>query len=1429
VHDPGSGFAWLDDGGAMGALTRAFDWRSTPLGAPETWSPTLRTMVRFLLANRFPQVLWWGSQYIQFYNDAYRDIPGTKHPKALGQPAAECWAEIWPIIGPLIDTPFSGGPATWDEDICLELDRHGFLEETHFTIAYSPVPDDTAPGGIGGVLATVHEITGKVIGERRIGTLRDLGAHVGHAKDADEACAIVTGVLAEHPRDVPFAMLYLIDRAAGLARLAGATAGLHGAIAPACLDLQHAGARSAWPFAEALATDGLVVVEGIQERFPGEVPAGPWSDAPTQAVVVPIPSTTPRRPAGVMVAGISARLRMDEHYRDFFELLRTQVATAIASARAYEEARQQAEALAEIDRAKTAFFSNVSHEFRTPLTLLIGPLEDGLADRSDPLPAAHRTRHTIAHRNALRLLRLVNTLLDFSRLEAGRVEAVFEPTDLAELTSDLVSNFRSACERAGIRLVVDCAPLSHLVHVDRDMWEKIVLNFLSNALKFTLDGEIAVTLRASDHYAELSVRDTGTGIAPDDLPRVFERFYRVRGARGRTHEGTGIGLALVQELVQLHGGTVRVESTFGKGSTFSAAIPFGTAHLPAARIGSSRTLASTAAGARPYVEEALQWLPTGEIAKRGEDAPPGDGSAVPASAPAIPGRPPSHVLVVDDNADMRRYVAHLLSRRSRVTTVPDGEAAWEAIQRERPDLILSDVMMPRLDGVGLLERVRSHEATANIPVLLLSARAGEESRVEGLAHGADDYVVKPFSARELIARVDAHLLMAGARRDADAALRASEERLRIATSVARVGSFDWNLQTGASIWTPELEAMHGLSPGSFGRTHPSWATLVHPDDRAGALALVDRAVATGEPVEGEWRVVWPDGQVRWVGGRCQCLYDAGGRPLRLIGANFDITARKAAEARQAFVLQLNDALRVLDDPVAIQTTAARLLGAHLGVNRCLYFEIDGPDAVVRGAYCRGVEPFPARVPYDVSGAALAERYRRGEAVAVDDVATDPRLRPEERERALRAQVGAFAGVFPMKGGRLVAAFSVHSVTPRHWSAADTALIHDVASRTWDAVERAQAEARLREANARKDEFLAMLAHELRNPLAPIRTGLELIRLGGDAPETVARVRQMLERQVGHMVRLIDDLLDVSRITSGKIRLQREPAPLAELIQSALDANQSAMHAKALDVRVDQPAAPCMVDGDPTRLVQVLSNLLHNAAKFTPRSGWVRISVTPSASEREVAVAVRDSGVGIPADLLPHVFELFTQGHQASSEPGLGIGLALAHRLVQLHGGRIEARSEGVDQGSEFVVHLPLADEAAAAPGREALVPAAQGARRVLVVDDNRDAADALALLLETLGAETRVAYSGDGALAALDQYDAELVLLDLAMPGLDGFETCRRMRGRDGGRAVIVALTGYGRDRDKDDAERAGFDAHLTKPVDARALSAVLEHVAGVR
>jgi signal transduction histidine kinase len=594
---PAASTDWLAGGGEMARLVRELDWAQTPLGPANTWSPALRMIVGLMVANRVPLLLWWGPDYISIYNDAYRPVLGTKHPWALGKPFRECWPEIRHILEPLIDAPFNGGPATWMDDILLEINRHGFFEETHFTIAYSPVPDDTAPRGIGGVLAMAHEITEKIIGERRVEALRDLGARTGEAKTAEMACAIAAGTLANYARDVPFALFYLIDPDGKRARLAGATGvGMGEAasqlasqpvsqlVSQLVVDLNEGPEQvSAWPLAAAVRDEAMVTIDNLAARF-AEVPSGPWSDPPHTAVIVPIRSNKAHELAGIMVAGLSPRLRFDHQYRSFLELAAAQVASAVATARAYEEERKRAEALAEIDRAKTLFFSNVSHEFRTPLTLMLGPLEElkgELGQTGSSASASQYQQIDLAHRNGLRLLKLVNTLLDFSRIEAGRVQAVYDATDLASATVEHASVFRSAIEKAGLRLVVDCTPLSEAAYVDREMWEKIVLNLLSNAFKFTFEGEIEVKLRQSDEQFILTVRDTGTGIPAHELPKLFERFHRVAGAQGRTHEGSGIGLALVQELVKLHGGTVSVESEHGKGSMFAVAFPRGRSHLPA--------------------------------------------------------------------------------------------------------------------------------------------------------------------------------------------------------------------------------------------------------------------------------------------------------------------------------------------------------------------------------------------------------------------------------------------------------------------------------------------------------------------------------------------------------------------------------------------------------------------------------------------------------------------------------------------------------------------------------------------------------------------------------------------------------------------------------------------------------------------------------
>ena len=786
-------------GGEMGTLMRSLDWSRTPLGPVETWPQSLRMMVRFLLANRFPLLLWWGPEYASIYNDAYRPILGRKHPASLGQPVREVWHEIWHVLQPLIDTPFNGGPSTWMEDIPLEINRHGFVEETHFTIAYSPVPDEAAPRGIGGVLATVHEITEKVVGERRTSTLRDLGARSAEGKTAEEACAIAAQILSTHAHDVPFALLYLTEGDGTRARLAGAAGvALGEPISPYVVALTDGpspagdtGLRDA--LTAAIRTGAAQTLDDLGSRFE-RVPAGPWSDPPRAAAVLPIPSNRPNHFAGALVAGLSSRLAFDARYRTFLDLMTAQVATAIANARAYEEERQRAEALAELDRAKTAFFANVSHEFRTPLTLLLGPLEETLRRKEDIAPAV-RDDLTAAHRNALRLLRLVNTLLDFSRIEAGRVEAVFEPTPLASHTAELVSTFRSATDRAGLGLEIIVEDLPEPVWVDRAMWEKIVLNLVSNAFKHTFEGTITATLRTEGGNAVLEVRDTGVGISDDQLPRLFERFHRVPNALSRTHEGTGIGLALVRELVRIHGGQIDVTSREGAGTTFSVRIPLGTSHLPREQLvtsGATPGRASTALGAAAWVEEALRWLPSvaPEPAAAEEMTVPSSKLEFLTGNTAQPDAATSRILLVDDNADLRDYVARLLrSQGWTVDAVTDGLTALETARTRVPDLVLTDVMMPGLDGFALLRELRSDPRTANVPVVVLTARAGEESRVEGATSGADDYLVKPFLAQELVARVGVHLRLGRQRHEAELALRRRTAQFETLLNEAPLGVY----------------------------------------------------------------------------------------------------------------------------------------------------------------------------------------------------------------------------------------------------------------------------------------------------------------------------------------------------------------------------------------------------------------------------------------------------------------------------------------------------------------------------------------------------------------------------------------------------------------------------------------------------------------
>ena len=1261
---------------------RAFDWSQTPLGPVGGWPQSLRSAISICTGSRFPIAIYWGRELTLLYNDAWRPIAGDKHPWALGRGAAEVWPEIWEAIAPRFQQVLDTGESIYLEDGLLLMHRHGYTEECYFNYSFSAILGEG--GAVEGIFNAVVETTLRVISERRTALLRELGERIGGLRSVDDACVATARLMADDGRDAPFCLIYLVDeerQAARLVAAAGVEAG--DPAAPAEIPFDRAGAAP-WPLGDLLATRDVHVVTGLRAKGV-TLPGRPWPEAVDAALIAGCAAGSDGHPLAFLVAGASPRRAVDDEYRQFVARAAGHLALALSAAQAYDLERRRADALAEIDRAKTAFFSNVSHEFRTPLTLLLGPTEEALAS---PGRALSGDSLDTVYRNGLRLLKLVNALLDFSRLEAGRMAAAFEPTDLAQLTADLASSFRSAFQRAGLQFHVHAAPLSGPVFVDRAMWETILFNLLSNALKFTFEGRVSVELTEADGQARLAVRDSGIGIARADLPRLFERFHRIEGARARTHEGSGIGLALTNDLVRLHGGTCTVDSAPGEGTTVTVAMRLGAAHLPAERVGPPRS-EGAGSSAKAFVVEALRWLPNGE----------GEGDARAPLAFAMNGTAdamladdlttaPGRVLVVDDNADMRAYLTRLLQRRWTVEAVSDGAAALTAARQQPPDLVLSDVMMPHHDGFALLRALRADPETAWIPVVLLSARAGEEARIQGMQAGADDYLVKPFSSRELVARVNAQMRLARAARERQELL-ARERDARQEADLQKQHLYSLFMQAPLAIVVlrgPEhvIELANPFVCGIWGRRHrdvinrPLFEAL--PELRSQVWkGLADQVYASGQAQSGSETA-----------------------------AQFRRRGDGALDTRY-----LNFAYTPLRNP---------------------HGEVDGLLVIAS----------------DVTDQVVARREISG-------------LR-EAAEAANRA----------------------------------------------------------------KDEFLAMLGHELRNPLAPILTALQLLKLRGvDAAE---RERGIIERQVKHLVSLVDDLLDVSRITRGKIELRRATVETADVVARAIEMSSPLLEQQRHDLRVDVPRTGLTVHADAGRLAQVVANLLTNAAKYTEPGGT--ISVIGRAEGEEVVLVVRDTGIGIDPEMLPRIFDLFAQERQTleRSQGGLGLGLAIVRSLVAMHGGSVFARSEGKGHGAEFTIRLGRIAAGAADTrpegGETARAIPVPTRSRVLIVDDNHDGALLLADMLSTFGYVTRVVHDGPSALREAEDFLPHIAVLDIGLPVMDGYELASRFREHPQlAQMRLVAVTGYGQEQDQRLSARAGFLAHLVKPVDIDQLRAVLQAI----
>jgi len=732
---------FLIGGGELGQRIRDYDWSTTSLGPVESWPRSLRTCVQIMLTSRQPIWIGWGKELIKLYNDPYKAIVGGKHPWALGKPASVVWKDIWKDIDPMLQQVMYENEGTYVEAQLLIMERNGYPEETYYTFSYTPIAGDS--GSTEGMICFNTDDTDRIISERQLKTLTQLGKALTGSQSSSEVFQRAVNTIKQNPYDFPFALLYELknDETAHLNSTTFETAVQQ---IPLSVSLQSAD-EMAVLFASASKQRMHQVMKDIQLKM-GAMPSGVWQIPPGKAVILPISTGGQKESYGFLVVGLNPFRLLDEKYLSFFELIADQISTSLRNVFALEEERKRLEALAEIDRAKTTFFSNISHEFRTPLTLLLGPMEDLINNRE--LSKAVREKADVAFRNAQRMQKLVTLLLDFSRIEAGKMEAQFSPVDIVSVTRDLASNFRSAIEKAGMQLQIKAERIDRPVYIDVDMWEKIILNLLSNAFKYSDSGLIEVFISKSNATVEVAIKDSGIGIPASEIDKIFERFHRVQNGGGRSQEGTGIGLAMVKELVKLHGGTITVKSKLGEGSVFTIALPLNNKMSENGTVYSlkERNSISTA-----YVEEALQWIPDAVI-----DESKGQKSDL--------DKKKYTVLLADDNADLRRYVKRLLESDYRVIAVEDGEQAFTKAIEHIPDLILSDIMMPNLDGFELLKKLKNNLSTRNIPLIFLSARAGEEARVEGINAGADDYLTKPFSSKELLARVSNHIAISTARR-----------------------------------------------------------------------------------------------------------------------------------------------------------------------------------------------------------------------------------------------------------------------------------------------------------------------------------------------------------------------------------------------------------------------------------------------------------------------------------------------------------------------------------------------------------------------------------------------------------------------------------------------------------------------------------------
>src|SRR3569833_3054218 len=672
----------------------------------------------------------------------------------------------------------------------------------------------------------------------------------------------------------------------------------------------------------------------------------------------------------------------------------------------------------------------------------------------------------------------------------------------------------------------------------------------------------------------------------------------------------------------------------------------------------------------------------------------------------------------------------------------------------------------------------------------------------------------------------------------DQLMRANEARLQFALEAGEMGAWQWNILSQHIIWLQGMAELHGMPDGFVPASFDDYQQLIHPDDRSHVAEVIAKSLADRKDHRVEYRVVWPDSSVHWLEGRGKIFFDNAGNAVQMAGICIDITRRKRTEQDLRFLAQASAEISGLID---YQSTLDKL--AYLAVpafaDWCTVDLLEGDGALKRVSVAH-VDQGKAQLAHE-----LHRRYppdphapggtwnilRTGRAELVSEITgemleqsiQDPEYLATIKQLGLRSYIGA---PLTAHGKTLGVVTFIGAESGRIYGAEDLSLAEDLARRDAIAIEIANLYRALQQSDQAKDVFLATLAHELRNPLAPIMNALGIISLAPDDKPRVEQSTRLMERQVSQLARLVDDLMDISRISTGKIELKKQMTSLADALNSAIETSRPHIETGQHKLLVRLFPTAAMVFADPVRLAQIFTNLLNNAAKYTNPGGQINVAL--ESLPEEFVVRIQDSGIGIPENMLGNVFTIFTQARHPleRSQGGLGIGLSLVKGLVDLHGGFVEAFSEGVGRGSEFVVHLPKP----AQPESQSSASAAQEnrqeqteAKRLLVVDDNIDAANTVADILRLLGNEVQVVHDGLTAVEAAMAMKPDIVLLDIGLPGLNGYEVARKLRSQESMRSVIlVAVTGWGQDNDKRMAYQAGFDHHWVKPVGLEQLKKII-------